>query len=71
MYYLITTFKFILPSISNDWLFWSVNHTSLVWDSELNVFKGIKFVGAISNKLPNGLFETNVYKTLESCWYHC
>ena len=24
--------------------------------------------GEISNKLPNGLLGTNVYKTLESCW---
>ena len=36
-------------------------------NSELNVFKGMKFVGAISNELPNGLLGTNVYKTLESC----
>ena len=36
--------------------------------SKLNVFKKIKFVGTISNKLPNGLFGTNVYKTLGSCW---
>ena len=34
---------------------------------ELNVFKKIKFVGELSNKLPNGLSGTNVYKTLESC----
>ena len=26
----------------------------------------MKFVGAISSKLPNGLLETNVCKTLES-----
>ena len=32
------------------------------------VFTGIKFGGAISNKLANGLFGTNVYKTLKSCW---
>ena len=25
-------------------------------------------MGEISNKLPNDLFGTNVYKTLESCW---
>ena len=37
-------------------------------NSELNVFKKIKFVGEISNKLMNGLFGTNMYKTLESCW---
>ena len=40
----------------------------MVWNSELNVFRRIKFVGPISNELPNGLFGTNVYKTLESCW---
>ena len=34
----------------------------------VQVFKRRKFVGAISNKLPNSLFGTNVYKTLESCW---
>ena len=57
----ITKVKFIVSSIYNGWLFWSVNHTSMV-------FTGIKFGGAISNKLPNGLFGTNVYKTLKSCW---
>ena len=40
----------------------------MAWNSELNVSKGIKFVGEIFNKLPNGLFETNVYKTLEFSW---
>ena len=68
IFYLITKVKFILSSISNGWLFWSVYHTSMSWNSELNVFKKIWFVGEISNKLPNGLFGTNVYKTLESCW---
>ena len=38
------------------------------WNSDLNGFKKIWFVGDISNKLPRGLFGTNVYKTLESCW---
>ena len=37
-----------------------------IYHSELNVFKNIWFVGEISNKLPNGLFGANVYKTLES-----
>ena len=32
----------------------------MVWNSELNVFKGIKVVDAISNKLPNGLFGKNI-----------
>ena len=40
----------------------------MVWNSELSVFKEIKFFGAISNKLPNGLFRTKVYKSLETCW---
>ena len=35
----------------------------MVWNSKLNVFKKIWFVGEISNKLPNGLYRTNVYKT--------
>ena len=50
---------------------WSVNYTSVYESSELNVFGKVKFVGEISNKLPNGLLRTNVYKTLESYWYHC
>ena len=68
MFYLISRVKLTLSFISNGWLFWSVNHTSMAWNSELNVSKGIKFVGEIFNKLPNGLFETNVYKTLEFSW---
>ena len=35
---LITKVKFILSSTSNSWLFWCVNHTSMSWNSELNVF---------------------------------
>ena len=58
MFYLITIVKFILSSISNGWLFWSVNHTLISSYSELNVFKNIWFVGEISNKLTNGLFGT-------------
>ena len=34
-------------------------------NSELNVFKGMKFDGSFSNKLPNGLFGSNEYKTFE------
>ena len=68
MFYLITNVKFILSSTSNGWLFWSVNHISMSWNSKLNVFKEIIFVGKIYNKLPNGLFRTNVYKTRECCW---
>ena len=40
----------------------------MFWNSELNVFKKIWLVGEISNKLPNGLFGTKMYKVLESCW---
>ena len=43
-----------------------MNHTSTSQNSKLNVFKNIQFVGEITNKLQNGLFETNVYKTYES-----
>ena len=67
--YLITRAKFILFSISSGWLFWSVNDTSTDLNSELNVFKKIWFFGEISNKLPNGLFGTNICKTRESCWW--
>ena len=37
----------------------------MIWNSELNGFKGKKFVDAISNKLLNGLFGADVYKTFE------
>ena len=37
-------------------------------NSELNVFKEMKFVGATSNKLLDGLLGKNVCKTLESCY---
>ena len=58
---------FILSSISGDLEFWSVNHTSIYENSELKVFKNIKFVGEISSNLLNNLLVTNVYKTLEFC----
>ena len=38
----------------------------MAWNSDLNVFKMIWFVGEISNKLPNGLFVTDVCKTLKT-----
>ena len=63
MYYLITRLR---SSISNGWLYWSVNHTSVAWNSESNVFKMIRFFGEICNGLPNGLFGKYVYKSLES-----
>ena len=45
-----------------------LNHTSISRNFEHNTFKKIKFAGAISNKLTNGLFGANIYKSLESCW---
>ena len=36
-------------------------------NSELEVFKNIKFLDETSNNWPNGLFGTNVNKSLESC----
>ena len=59
-----------MSSISNSWLFWFVNHTSMVWNSELNVFKKIWFFGEISNKLPNNVIGMNVYKTDNDYWQY-
>ena len=59
---------FILSSISSGLEFWSVNHTSIYENSELKVFKNIKFLGETSNNWPNDSIGTNVYKTLESYW---
>ena len=58
---------FILSSISRGLGLWSVNHTSIYESSESNVFKNIKFLGDIFFNLPDGLFGTNVYKTIEFC----
>ena len=58
----------ILSSISRVSEFWSVNHTSINENSELKVFKEIKFLVEISNNWPNDLLGTNVHKTRESCW---
>ena len=58
----------ILSFISRGLEFWSVNYTSIYENSELKVFKNIKFFGEISSNRPNYLLETNVSKTLESCW---
>ena len=51
---------FILSCISNRLEFWSLNHTLIYENSELKVFKKMKFLGEISNSSPNGLLETNV-----------
>ena len=64
----MTKVEFILSSFSSGWLFWPVNLTSIFENSELNVSNGMKFVGAVSNRLPNGLLGTKVYKSLECCW---
>ena len=55
-------------SISRGLEFWSVNLTSIYENSELNVFKNIKFLGEILNNWPNDLLETNVYKTSKFRW---
>ena len=58
---------FTLSSISNDLRVWSVNHTSIYENSELNIFKYMQSLGEIYN-WPNYLLGINVKKTLESCW---
>ena len=58
---------FILSSVSIRLEVRSVSYTSINENSELKVFKNMKFVGEISNNWLNDLFGTNVYATLE-CW---
>ena len=58
---------FILFSIFSTLDFWSVIHTSIYENSELNDFKNIKFLGEISNSWSHDLLGTNVYNALESC----
>ena len=65
---LITKVMFTLSSISRDLVFWSVNHTSVNENFEINLLKDIKFVGKISVSFPNNWSVTNVCKTLKSCW---
>ena len=64
----MTTWFFLLSSISSSLEFWSVNYTSIKENSELKVFKNIIFFGEISNNWPNNLLGTNAYKILESYW---
>ena len=59
---------FVASSTSSTSEFWSVSHTSIQKNSELNVLKNIKFLSKKFNKWPNDLLGTNVYKTLESSW---
>ena len=42
--HLITKVKFVLSSISNSWLFWSANHTSISSYLEWNVLKRYKWL---------------------------
>ena len=58
---------FILSSIYNGLEFLLVNHTAIYENSELKVFKNIKYFGEISSNWPNYLLGTNLYKTLEYC----
>ena len=51
---------FILSSMSSGLEFWSVNHTSIYENSELNVIKKIKFLGETSINWPNDLLGINV-----------
>ena len=67
IYYLTTKIKFILSSITSGLEFWSVNHTSVYENSELNGFRNINFVSEISNSGLNNLFQTNVYTVFQSC----
>ena len=60
---------FILSSISNSLEFWSVNHTSINENAELNIFKNIKFLEEICSNWPNSVIGINIYKTLGSCWW--
>ena len=59
---------FVASSTSSTSEFWSVSHTSIQKNSELNVLRNIKFLSKKFNKWPNDLLGTNVYKTLESSW---
>ena len=51
---------FVLSSIFSGLEFWSVSHTSIYENSELNVFKNIKFFDEMSNYWSNGLIGTNL-----------
>ena len=59
-----------MSSVSSGLKFWSVNHTPICKNSESNVFKNVEALGEIFNNWPKNLLETNVYKTLELCWYN-
>ena len=58
---------FILSSMSSCFEFWLIIHISIYENSELDVFKNIKFLGERSNNWPSDLLGANAYKILESC----
>ena len=51
---------FILFSISSSLEFWSINHISVYENSEISVFKRIRFLEEISSTWPNYLLGGNV-----------
>ena len=57
---------FILSSISSSLKFWSVKNIWMYGNSELKVFKNIKFLAEISGNWLNDLLGINLNKTLES-----
>ena len=59
---------FILSSVFSGLELWSVNHSSIYENSELNVLKNIKFLEEISSKWPNNLLGIYVCTSYESCW---
>ena len=46
---------FVLLSASSDLEFWSVSHTSIYENSELNVFRNLKFLQEMSSNWSNDL----------------
>ena len=63
--------KFVLSSTFSGWLFWSVNHTAIYENSELHIFKNMKFVGKDS-KSGQMIYLKQMYtKLLNSVDNHC
>ena len=50
----------ILIYTSNGWWLWSVNHTPVIDNSKIKVFRKIKSVGKISNDCLNNLFGMDI-----------
>ena len=59
---------FILYSIPSSLGFWSVHHTSIYENFELNVYKNIFVLGKVCSNWSNDLLGINVYNTFEPCW---